>query len=383
MLNRRMMIRKLAEAALGVAAAAVVWRSRLIQVGAFAASARLNSHRSQVGGPASKSSGWATVAKPAASLTQPLNASFLITYHPEYHNFDPHRAVQSLGAAADLGVGWLRTDVRWREVLPDGTTVDPNAIFWYREFLRVAQHWGLRNMVVLSSPPEAFQNRTKSDKLRLWDRFVELVVSELGDQCDGYQLMNEPNNPVYGFFSLEDTAPALARGARIIRAAATPTTIVAINVSMEVWGWHSYLDKLLNRMDSAIDVIGLDHYPFTWTIGFHERWIEIFKIHDAIASAMPSSPWFGRRLAIMETGFSTNGPFRGQKQQAKYFAGLHSVVSRLRQGSDANSVLFGFYELCDSDTSAGLDPESHFGLMTTDLLPKLAFAETSKLISVP
>ncbi len=142
---------------------------------------------------------------------QALNTAFLITYHPEYHNFDPHRALQSLAAVARLGAGWLRTDVRWREVLPDGVTVDPNAISWYREFLSAAQQNGLRNMVVLSSPPEAFHRKTGPDKLRLWDRFVEVVVSELGDQCNGYQLMNEPNNPIYGFFSREDTASALVR----------------------------------------------------------------------------------------------------------------------------------------------------------------------------
>src|SRR5713226_2710643 len=260
MLNRRMAMRRLAKAAIGLTAAAVLWRSRLIQVGAFAASACLRPHRSQLSGPASKSVDWSAVIKRVASSTEPLNASLLITYHPEYHNFDPHRAVQSLAAATRLGAGWLRADVRWREVLRDGSTVDPNAISWYREFLRVAQQSGLRNMVVLSSPPEAVQKKTSSDKLKFWNRFVEVVVSELGEWCDGYQLMNEPNNPIYGFFSLEDTADALRQGALIIRAATTPTTVVAINVCMDVWGWRSYLDELLNRAGTAVDVVGLDHY---------------------------------------------------------------------------------------------------------------------------
>lgn len=381
MFSRRMAIRKLGEAALGLAALAAVWRSRVIQVGAFAASARLNAHRSGVGGPASKSSVWSTVPKPVTLSTETLNTAFLITYHPEYHNFDPHRAVQSLTAAAHLGAGWLRTDVRWREVLPDGIKMDPNAISWYREFLTTARQKGLQNMVVLSSPPEAFKRKTDSDKLGLWDRFVEVVVSELGMQCDGYQLMNEPNNPIYGFFSREDTAPALVRGVRIIRATAKPAAIVVINISMDIWGWHTYVAELLNRTDRAIDVIGLDHYPWTWTVGFHERWTEVFKMRDVITSATPSSPWFGRRIAIMETGFSTNSVFRGQKRQAKYIGSLHDIVSRLTQLSSDSPVLFGFYELCDSDTSAGLNPEAHFGLMTTDLSPKLAYAEASKLIA--
>lgn len=381
MFSRRMTIRKLGEAALGLGAVAAVWRSRLIQVGAFAASARLSAHRPQIGEPASKSSAWTTVAKPVASLTKPRNASFLITYHPEYHNFDPYHAVQSLAAAAHLGVGWVRTDIRWREVLPDSITIDANAISWYREFLTAARQNGLQNMVVLSSPPEVFQNKTASDKLRSWDRFMEVVVSELGEQCDGYQLMNEPNSPIYGFFSREDTALALVRGVRIIRATAKSTAIMAINISMDIWGWHSYLAQLLNRTNHAIDVIGLDYYPSTWNVGYYESWTEMFKICDVVTSATPSSPWFGCRIAIMETGFSTNSAFRGQRQQAKYIRSLHEILSRLTHFSGNNSVLFGFYELCDSNTSAGLNPEAHFGLMTTDLSPKLAYAEAGKLIA--
>jgi hypothetical protein len=382
MINRRMAIRKLVEAAIGLTAATVVWRSRLIQVGAFAVSARLGAHRVQLGGPASKFVDWSMVAKPVASSKKPPNVSSLITYHPEYHNFDPDRAIQSLAAISCLGAGWLRTDVRWREVLRDGTTVDPKAISWYRDFLRVAQQSGLRNMVVLSSPPEGFQKKTISEKLKFWNRFVEVVLRELGDLCDGYQLMNEPNNPIYGFFSLTDTADALRQAALIIRATASPTTIVAINICMDVWGWRNYLDELLNNTGTTVDVVGLDHYPWTWTVGFHERWREIFKIADAIAAATPSSPWFGRRLAIMETGFSTNTLFRGQQQQARYFASLRNVVLRLKQALPQSPVLFGIYELCDSDTSAGIDPEAHFGLMTTDLLPKLSFAEVSKLLAM-
>ena len=106
-----------------------------------------------------------------------------------------------------------------------------------------------------------------------------------------------------------------------------------------MWGWHSYLTELLHRTDRAIDVIGLDHYPWTWTVGFYEPWTEMFKIHDVVTSATPSSPWFGCRIAIMETGFSTNGAFRGQKRQAKYIESLHDVVSRLTQPSNDSPVL--------------------------------------------
>ncbi len=373
MVTRRIVVRRLAGTLLALGAAVLVWRSRVIQVASFAVAAGLRGqYRGRVAtGPASKYSEWATLPPPPVRAA-PLNPLALVTYHPEYHAFEARRAVAGLMAVARLGAGWVRTDVRWREILPDGIRPDSRALAWYRAFLSGASACGLRSMVVLSTPPEAVLRQGTSARLESWSRYVEAVVSELGTQCGVYQLMNEPNNPIYRFFSLEDAAIALVRGASVIRSIC-PGARVAVNVNMEVWRWRKYLADLLRLSGRSIDIIGLDHYPGTWTIGWQDRWAEVIQLADLIASAAPGSLWFGRHLMIMETGFSTNTCGRGHVRQSEYFERVMPVVKNLKSRSTGDDAVLGVYELCDGDSSAWLDPEAHFGLLTCEMLPKAAF----------
>jgi len=79
--------------------------------------------------------------------------------------------------------------------------------------------------------------------------------------------MNEPNNPVYRFFPLAQAAEALVLGKSIIQSN-VPKSTVAVNISMEIWGWRRYLYELLTRSGRAIDIVGLDHYRELGLWGF-------------------------------------------------------------------------------------------------------------------
>jgi hypothetical protein len=303
----------------------------------------------------------------------------MITYHPEYHHFDPDLAISSLSACGELRIGWLRTDVRWNELIPDGIHPDPQALAWYKSFLQTVESYGLQNMVVLSSPPRPVLAQDSSGKLEAWGRFVRVVVSELGEFCSAYQLMNEPNGPIYGFLPQRDCVTAIVEGAAIVHGA-NPAATVAINISMEVWGWRQFLSDVLYESGSAIDLIGLDHYPGTWTVGRSDRWSEVAELVDLIASSTNESPWFDRRLAIMETGYCTNSFLRDELEQSRYFKMLQEIIAKLNSRQTRMRPLCGIYELCDGDSGAWLDPEAHFGIMTTNLKPKAAFATVAQLI---
>jgi hypothetical protein len=242
---------------------------------------------------------------------------------------------------------------------------NPRTLAWYRAFLNAASAYGLKCMAVLSTPPIAVLRLGRSEKLQCWCRFVETVAAELGTQCNGYQLMNEPNNPVYKFFALEDVPSAFVRGASIVRSV-NPEATVSINVTMELWGWRTYLADVLRLSGRSIDIVGVDHYPGTWTVGIRQnRWNEVIQIADIIASAPVGSPWFNRRLAIIETGFSTNAIMRDQERQSEYFQNLTRVAKNLKRKSVGDGVLLGVYELCDGDSSAWFDPEAHFGVLNS------------------
>ena len=109
MVSRRVSIRRLAQTALGAGAAVLVWRSRVPQVVTFLAAAGLGRWRRSFGasGPASRSDEWSAVRRPNRPTT-PLNPLVLVTYHPEYHAFDPRQTVEGLAAATRLGI--LRLD---------------------------------------------------------------------------------------------------------------------------------------------------------------------------------------------------------------------------------------------------------------------------------
>jgi hypothetical protein len=379
-ISRRALLRKGVGAFFGVSALGLAWQSRAPQVATFLVAAGLR--RARVAGgiphPEPPAEGWGSAPTVAPNAQVRPNLAAMVCYHPEYQAYNPNRVDKALRMAAELNAGWLRTDVRWSELMPDGKNVNRAALDWYRRFLPRCQEHGLRNMVVVSWPGDAVLKYDVSLRLDCWRRFVDVVVRELGQYCQGYQLMNEPNNPVFGFFPSVETSQAIAQAASTIKSG-YPAAYVCINICMEIWGWRGYLTDLLSRSGRAIDVIGLDHYPGTWTIGPTERWADVFAIYDLIQSAAPDSIWFGRSLGILETGFSTNAWLRGENAQAEYFADLKQVVKRFRPATDA--PLVGIYELSDWDSTAPLDPEAHFGLLRTDLEPKAAFWKAQELLA--
>lgn len=381
MFARRETIHTLAKVVLACGTACVLWWSRVFQVALFLIAAGLRRwSRANVTGPANRATDWEHVRSPAILSAPSLNALALLTYHPEYHDFDPRQAIISLGAARRLGVGWLRIDVRWHAVLPAGDVPDRRALAWYKELLSASSGYGFKNMVVLSSPPNAVLRQSSTKKLESWNRFVEIASDELGTWCSAYQLFNEPNNPVYSFFTFREMVPALIRGASIVHRA-NQLAEVAINISMDIWGWREDLDRLVQHSGSSIDIVGVDHYPGTWTAGRNDRWSEVIELAETIASASSGSAWFRRRLAIIETGFCTNTPLRDQRRQAEYFERVAIVLEELKHRLAPGVPLFGIYELCDGDSSAWLDPEAHFGLLTSQLQLKRAYSTVAHFLT--
>jgi len=377
---RRSLPIRVAGVVIGVIVLGLALWSRAPQVAAFLAAAGLRraSVAADIPHPRVRAEDWGSLPSLPSEPSSQLNSAALVCYHPEYQAYNPAKVDKALRKAAELGAGWLRTDVRWSELMPDGQHVNAQALDWYQRFLPRCKAHGFRNLLVVSWPSDVVLKYPVDQRLEAWSTFVETVVRELGEFCDGYQLMNEPNNPVFGFFPDADTPGAIAGAAATIKSH-YPKAYVLVNICMEIWGWRPYLTDLLFRSGRAIDIIGLDHYPGTWTIGPPERWADLFEIYDLINSSSPSSIWFDRKLAILETGFSTNAWLRGESAQEAYFSELEHVARRLRAVKDA--PLIGIYELSDWDSSALLDPEAHFGLLKTDLAPKSAFSKAHELLS--
>lgn len=311
----------------------------------------------------------------------PLLSRWAITYHPWYHNFEPALVNKCLAEAAALGAGYLRLDIRWKDLMPDGHVVDEGAWAWYDAYLNAALEWyGLRLLIVLSNPPDAVLHSDAALRHAAWKRYVDEVARRVRTRCDVYQLLNEPNNPVFRLFSLKEAAAAVVSGANILRGH-NPAAQVAINILVGLWGWKSALKTILAHSGSAVDILGLDYYPGTWTASPRSDWSEIGKLLME-AKGNSTSLMHGRRFAILETGYSTNlPPWRNERQQTAYFQRLEESVKWLDEQTEQGGLaLVSVHELCDADSRAFLDPEAHFGvLISNGLVRKPGFAELQRI----
>jgi hypothetical protein len=217
--------------------------------------------------------------------------------------------------------------------------------------------------------------------LASWNFYIESVMARLGDLCDIYQVFNETNNPVYRIFPEDQAAIALAAASTIIRKH-NPRSKIVVNLSIDLPNWNRTLTKLIAKSEAAIDIIAIDYYPGTWSLRVGADWSPVVKL--AIETTPDSGPRTARRaFAIMETGYATNMPgFRTGAQQDAYFDNLEQVIYNLDSALGPTMLpTIGIYELCDADSDTFLDPEAHFGLLTSTLSRKSAFLSVQRLCS--
>jgi hypothetical protein len=356
--------------------------SRLPQIGAFltAAGIRRRFGAKEMETAGEHASEWSSLRNlPQKPLA---NSCALVTYHPWYEGFRPGAVDISLSEAAALGAGYLRSDVRWSDVMPDGITVDERAFDWYRGYFKRAREvHGLKPLIVLANPPGTVKHHGAPQKLAEWRSYVSEVVHHVGDLCDIYQVMNEPNNPVYSFFDSSELTSAVAAAAEAIREWC-PASRICVNATVDWFGWKDALKGLCEGDNHVIDILGLDHYPGTWAAWADADWDPVQDFLNEVSQSDSSSAWFGRQVAVMETGYSSNlWGFRDDGEQADFFRSFARFLSSLDQKGTSPFALVGFYELLDWDSEAFLDPEAHFGLITSGSARKRkeAFFEVQRI----
>lgn len=356
---------------LGLAGLAA-WRYRIAQVGSFMIVAGLR--RLVIPDPApdfkALAPEWSTLEP---TRTYPASHSRgMITYHPWYDHFQPAIANRCLAETAELGAGHIRIDVRWKDLMPDGRNVDEAAWNWYRHYLLAARNWyGLEPLIVLSNAPAPVLRYPVEARLAAWTRFVDALAQRAGHLCTTYQVLNEPNNPVFRIFPTQTTPLAIVEAAKVIRQR-VPDAQITINILAGILGWQATLENLLRASGSAIDIVGLDYYPGTWTVSSNSDAANWNQFVDFIAKneATSGSPLYRRPLAILETGYATNVQYwRGEEQQVRYLRTLGDAMKQLDARVGPSGLrLVGIHELSDADSDAILDPEAHFGLLTSKIL---------------
>jgi len=315
----------------------------------------------------------ANVPDVAADVTETVDTApppdtglpWFFTVHAAEVDYDLERAAQAFGAILDLGGTGVRTDIFWWDIEPDDGAWSQDRIDFYTDYVALAQSKGLQVMVIVSGAPGWATALYQSDAEAFWlryDQYVTKALTPVAANLKHVQLWNEPNH-VIDPIAAEDDWRLFTQGAAIARKLAPGVTTYA-NVMGNLAGWQDAVADWLAKADDAIDVIGFDHYPGTWACCSNTDWAPL----DEFVTLLNGHPG-----AVIETGFSSwAAVVADQESQRDWInASLPVLRDRISAAGDA-IVLAGYYQLIDVDTD-GVGQESHFGIMHTDLTPKLGY----------
>jgi hypothetical protein len=152
---------------------------------------------------------------PAAMAAPALGRADAVTIFEaprELRSTDAVSRAATLREIRDLGAGWLRVVLYWRDVAPapDARDVprfderDPRGYDWsvYDRIIRAADARGLRVLLTVSGPVPMWATKARRDHVtrpsaRRFGRFTEAAGRRYGAIVDAWSIWNEPNHPQF------------------------------------------------------------------------------------------------------------------------------------------------------------------------------------------
>jgi parallel beta-helix repeat protein len=212
--------------------------------------------------------------------------------------------------------------------------------------------------------------------------YAEKLAYEIGGDVYYYQLGNEPNHALDLIYWLD--GPKYIKALYVGINTSDNELETAVNFFVDPphdspgpWLWTNSVISYLNSVGDCINIVGIDHYPGTWSLEPYDSWYQIGVLLNIIEN-------YGKKAAVMETGFSTWEPFRHSEQDQQEF--INTAFPAIRdeiQTIEKDLVFVGWYELTDEEkpTIPWLLPEKHFGILHLDLTPKLGYNDLRQQFS--
>lgn len=199
--------------------------------------------------------------------------------------------------AKELGHTAHRFSIEWARIEPEEGVFDPEAILHYRKVLEAVNVRGLKPFVTIwhFTQPLWFSESggfERKDSPEIFARYAAHVVTELGDLCESFSTMNEPNVfgsngwlrgswPPFKRFALTDLV-SITNSGREYEARADKgikNIFLYRRVMKNLARSHNAAYKAIKRISPSTEVSVVKH-----VIVFHANWNPLNKIKAAIAN---------------------------------------------------------------------------------------------------
>jgi polysaccharide biosynthesis protein PslG len=298
---------------------------------------------------------------------------------------DPETRDRILDEVAELGAGWIRFDVAWLLIQPDG----PDSFDWgvYDELVGASRERGLQILGTLAYTPEWARpddctdaSQCAPDDLEDFVRFARAAAERYRDDVDHWEVWNEPN---WTFWRPE---PDPARYAELLRATypalkeANPEAIVIGGATAAVTDSEPYVDEV-DFLEQVYEHGGRgsfdawSHHPYTFprapdTEHPHGGWHPMHAPERSIRTVMEANGDGAKQLWATEYGWPSSGDDAASEEaQAEHL----ETALRLWRSYPWAGALF-WYSLRDREAYGASDePIDFHGLVREDFARKPAW----------
>lgn len=311
-----------------------------------------------------------TSVNPATEPRAPLDSVPIrgVTYHGMWTSRDEADRIRILDQIAASGVGWVRMDVAWKDLQPQGRTAfDSEAVAALDSRLKEIANRGLKALVMFwwapawsSGGPE--QSAVPGDP-QDYAQAARWLVERWPSEIAALQVWNEPNLPE--FFADPDPA-VYARLLAVTYPAVKDvrpdlTVVTAAPTGLDLSWYRGFIAA---TDEDGFDAIGAHPYPVVGDMSTEEcadqartgcniaRFVAFLDRHGLTETPV----W------VTEFGWSTHADFRGmqrwqrgvdEEEQAKHTAAMLATFSQFpqiqaafiyrdRDFTDANPHMNGF-----------------------------------------
>lgn len=259
-----------------------------------------------------------------------------------------------------LNANGVRTDLCWSDIEPEMGRWDEDKIRWYQGYFEQARQLGLGTICVLYSLPnwvKVLSLVKPNEFLKRWEAYCQRVERILGDSGEVVQVWNEVNHPYYQWVP----RPIVPRLFEIARGALNRRRELAVNI-YDGFPWQDYITRLLVEAGCCIDIIGIDSFPGTYRLGNASSWKPLETLLRRVND--PNSTWYGKKAALLETGFSTYIPYlKSRARQAQWIRSNFEVISRLNDSFPSSLCILNWYKLFNDYGEGFLNIIGHFGVV--------------------